>query len=99
MDEAAAGPMMNDDDILARLRQIARTELELRPDQIERIQMETSIVHGLQLDSLKQVILLTSIEETFGFEMSPDDRQALQELTTVGDLVRLVRARSSKSPT
>lgn len=86
---------MTDAEILASLRNIAKAELELRADQVERMQMDTSIVEGLQLDSLKQVILLTTIEETFGFEWSLDDRQALQGLTTVGDLVKFIQKKKT----
>ena len=86
---------MTDEEILSKLRNIAQAELELRPEQAERIQMETAIVDGLQLDSLKQVILLTSVEETFQFELTLEDRQSLQGLATVGDLVRFVRSRTA----
>ena len=86
---------MTDEEILTTLRNIAKAELELRPEQVERIQMATPIVDGLQLDSLKQVILLTSVEERFQFELTLEDRQSLQGLANVGDLVRFVRRRTA----
>ena len=82
-----------DADVLEYLRGVALTELELRPEQVANIHPETVIVEGLQLDSLKQVILLANLEESFGFEMSLEDRQELLGLTTVSDLIRFIQNR------
>jgi acyl carrier protein len=93
MSEVDQAARLTDDRMLEQLKTLARTELEMRPEQIEKIGFETSIVEGLQLDSLKQVVLMVNIEETYGFEFSLEDRELVQELQTVGDLVRLVRER------
>ena len=83
-----------DEEILEYLKVLARTELELRPEQVANLRPDTLILEGLQLDSLKQVVLLTNIEETFGFELSLDDRGELQNLSTVADLIRFIRTRA-----
>jgi acyl carrier protein len=60
--------------------------------------MQTSLVDGLTLDSLKQVILMADIEESFGFQFSPDDLEHVRELETVADLVAFVRHRATAIP-
>ncbi len=82
-----------DQDILEHLKTVARTELELTPSQVAAIGPDTVIVEGLQLDSLKQVVLLASIEDTFGFELTLEDRQELQAMSTVADLIRFIQSR------
>jgi len=52
-------------------------------------------VEGLQLDSLRQVVLVTSIEGQFGFELTHEDRDRLVALRTVGDLIGLIRERAT----
>jgi acyl carrier protein len=89
---------LSDADVLERLKGLASAALELQPEQVARIQLETPLVEGLQLDSLKQVVLMSGIEESFGFEFTPDDADAAQKLETVGDLVSLVRQRAAGSP-
>jgi acyl carrier protein len=86
---------LSDSHLLAHLKVLAGTELELEAEQIARIELDTPIVEGLQLDSLKQVVLIASLEETYGFELSPQDLEQLQALQTVGDLVRMIRQRST----
>jgi acyl carrier protein len=85
--------LLTDTDLLEHLKILARTELYLRPEQIERIGLDTPIVEGLQLDSLKQIMLMANLEKAFGFEFSAQDREDVQQLETVGDLVQLVRKR------
>jgi acyl carrier protein len=94
MSETTGDPPLSDAHVLAHLRALAGTELELQDEQIARIDLDTPIVEGLQLDSLKQVVLITNLEETYGFELAPEDREQLQTLTTVGDLVRMIRQRA-----
>ena len=77
--------------VLAHLRTVARDELKLKPEQIARIQPETPIADGLHLDSLTQVILVTGLEEHYGFEVDLDDRERLAEVETIGDLVHFIR--------
>ena len=83
-----------EDYVLERLRLLARDELDLRPEDLARLGPETQLVEGLQLDSLKQVVLVTYIEEEFGFELAYDDGERIQSMRTVGDLIRLIRERA-----
>ena len=94
MTELKIARTRTEEDVFEQLKTIARAELELRPESIDAIRLDTPIVEGLQLDSLRQVVLLTNIEETFGFEFSLDDRQQLQSLRTVRDLVRWIQHRT-----
>jgi len=98
VDEAMAhakpcGATMSDEEVLERLRTLARETLEMKPDDLARMGLETPLVEGLQLDSLRQVMLVTSVEEQFGFELTPEDNDRLPSLRTVSDLVRLIQER------
>lgn len=73
--------------ILSHLKQVAQEQLNLTPEQIEAIRPEVRIVDGLELDSLAQVVLMTSIERDFGCTFSPEE---LQSVETVNDLVQLI---------
>ena len=84
------GPTLTEQAILAQLRTIAREQLDLPPEKIERIQLDVPIVQGLELDSLAQVVMLTQLEEHYGLDLEPEDRERLQEIETVRDLVELV---------
>jgi acyl carrier protein len=95
MAEVPAEVILSDSNLLAHLRMLAGTELELEADQIDRIELDTPIVEGLQLDSLKQVVLIANLEDTYGFELAPQDFDQLQSLKTVGDLVRMIQQHSS----
>jgi acyl carrier protein len=95
MDKIPAQSPLSDIQMLARLRMLARTELELPPEQVARIELDTPIVEGLQLDSLKQVVLIANLEETYGFVLSPTEIEELQALRTVGDLVSMIRRHAS----
>jgi acyl carrier protein len=90
------GPVPSEADVLERLRAVAREELELRPEELPGLGPETLLVEGLQLDSLRQVVLVTSLEEQFGFELTHEDRDRLLGLRTVGDLVALIRDRMAE---
>jgi acyl carrier protein len=87
------GATMSDEEVLERLRALARETLEMKPEDLARIGPETPLVEGLQLDSLRQVMLVTSVEERFGFELRPEDNDRLPSLRTVSDLVRLIQER------
>jgi acyl carrier protein len=87
------GPVPSEDDVLDRLRAVAREELELKPEDLPLVTSQTLLVEGLQLDSLRQVVLVTSLEEQFGFELTHEDRDRLLGLRTVGDLIALIRER------
>ena len=77
----------NDASILSYLKRVGREQMNLTPEQIEAIRPETRIVDGLELDSLAQVVLMTSIEHDLGCTFSPEE---LQGVETVQDLVRLI---------
>jgi acyl carrier protein len=65
---------------------------------VDRITTDTRIVEGLQLDSLRQVVLVTGVEERFGFEFEPEELMALGSGGTVGDLVRMIQRRAGTAP-
>jgi acyl carrier protein len=83
-------------EILLFLKEIALEELELKPEQIEHLDMDTAIVEGLQLDSVMQVVLITQIEEHFGFVFDLEDNDKLE---TVGDLVEMIQERGKRKGT
>lgn len=92
--DSAARP--RPEDILARLRQVAREDLELAPEQIDALSLDQPLGDGLALDSLRQVILVTRIEDIYGFEFEPADQERLAGLRTLGDLVGLVAERAGR---
>lgn len=87
-------PMFETDEaVLARLKTLAGERLELSPEKLETLRPESNIGEGLQFDSLAQVTLLAAIEDEFGFAIEFEDREHLR---TVGDLVQLIRARTTR---
>lgn len=96
-DARATVSTLSDEYVLEQLRTLAREELEMKPEDLARVGPDTLLVEGLQLDSLRQVVLVTSIEEQFGFELTHDDRDRLLALRTIGDLVGLIRERASST--
>jgi len=66
---------------------VAQEQMNLTPEQIAAIRPEARIIDGLELDSLAQVVLMTSIERDFGCTFSPEQ---LQGVETVHDLVQLI---------
>ena len=95
--EAAAN--YSEDQILEYLKELARQDLELKSEQVDQLSLESSISDGLQLDSLRQVILLANVEQKFGFELTLEDRQDLAGLNTVSDLVGFIRSRQARGTT
>ncbi len=83
----------SEEGILAYLKEIAEEELELSEGQIRGITLDTQIVEGLQLDSVSQVVLITAIEEQYGFLFDFEDREKIQ---TVRDLVEMILARAGQ---
>lgn len=77
----------NTETILAHLKLVAQEHLNLTPQQIAAIQPQARIVDGLELDSLAQVVLMTSIERDFGCTFTPEQ---LQKVETIQDLVQLI---------
>ena len=89
---------LTDEGILEHLRTRIAPDLELRPDEVAGLTLSTRVAEGLQLDSLRQVILLARIEEDYGVSFGAEDIEVLQEVVTVSDLVRLVRERARAVP-
>jgi acyl carrier protein len=85
---------VTDEEILAHLRGVALSDLELPAEQVAAIGPDTSLVEGLHLDSLAQVILLSQVEDRYGFVFGLDDREQLQTLQTVGEFVGVIRERA-----
>lgn len=81
------------EEILTYLKELAEEELELAEEQILQIELDTQIVEGLQLDSVSQVVLITNIEEKYGFLFDFEDREKIQ---TVQDLVDMILARAGQ---
>jgi acyl carrier protein len=86
-------PVPSEAGILAYLKELAEEELELPEEQIDQIGLDTQIVEGLQLDSVSQVVLITCIEEKYGFLFDFEDREKIQ---TVRDLVEMILARTGQ---
>ena len=89
---------LTEEAILAFLISHAAEALELPPDEVGQITPDTRIVEGLRLDSLRQVVLVTGVEERFGFEFDPEELAALGAEGTVGDLVRVIQRRAGTAP-
>jgi len=73
--------------ILEYLKQVAREQLNMTPEQIESIKVDAPLMEALPLDSLNQVILVSTIERDFGQTFEPEQWQAL---ATVQDLVKMI---------
>ena len=80
----------NEETILEHLKKIAREQLNLTPEQIAAIGPDVSLMDALQLDSLAQVVLVTTIEQDFGCAFGLEQ---WQQLVTVQDLVRMIASR------
>jgi acyl carrier protein len=80
----------NEDTILEHLKKIAREQLNLTPEQIAAISPNVSLMDSLQLDSLAQVVLVTTIEQDFGCAFGLEQ---WQQLDTVADLVKMIASR------
>ena len=83
----------NEESILARLKEVAREQLNMTPEQIAGINPDARILDSLQLDSLATVVLMAAIEKDFGCAFDPDE---LQQVETVRDLVGLIIKRTSQ---
>ena len=80
----------NEETILTHLKKIAREQLNLTPEQIDGIGPNVPLMDALQLDSLAQVVLVTTIEQDFGCAFGLEQ---WQELETMQDLVRMIASR------
>lgn len=83
----------NEETILEHLKHIAREQLNMMPEQIEAIGPDARLLDALQLDSLAQVVLVTTIEQDFGCAFSLDQWQNLE---TVQDLVVMIAQRAAE---
>lgn len=79
--------------IYAKLLEILKSQLELRPEQIQAFDPKMPLVEGLQLDSLAQVTLGAAIEDEFGVVLEPEDRERIH---SVQDLVAFLREKATK---
>lgn len=93
----AGTQMLTEEEILHVLKSRAADALELTPEDAGKITFDLPIVEGLQLDSLRQVVLLTAVEEAFGFEFEPEELAGLGDQATVRHLVEIVQRRASAS--
>ncbi len=85
----------NEETILAHLRQVAEEQLNMTPQQTAAIDPEAPLVDTLRLDSLAQVVLMTTVEQDFGCTFEPEEWRQLQ---TVRDLVNLIAGHAGKEP-
>jgi acyl carrier protein len=67
-----------------------RDQLNLTPEQIEAIGPNVPLMDALQLDSLAQVVLVTTIEQDFGCAFGLEQ---WQQLETIQDLVTMIAGR------
>jgi acyl carrier protein len=80
----------NEQTILEHLKKIARDQLNLTQEQIDAIGPGVPLMDALQLDSLAQVVLVTTIEQDFGCAFGLEQ---WQQLETVQDLVKMIAGR------
>ena len=87
---------LQEQEILAFLLAHAADTLEMPPADLQKIDRDTPIVEGLRLDSLRQVVFVTGVEEHFGFEFEPEELQRLAA-GTIGDLTRVIQERAASA--
>lgn len=73
-------------EIFERVRALLAEQLDVDED---KITMDSDILHDFEADSLDVVDMVMTLEDEFGIEV-PDE--AIEELHTVGDVVRFVEA-------
>jgi acyl carrier protein len=83
--------------VLESLRELTVEALEWPEERAAAIGAETTLVEGLELDSLAQAVLLAEVEERFGFVFDLDDRDRLLAARTVGDLVAIIEQRAARA--
>ena len=72
------------DQIFEKIRAILAEQLDIEED---RITMDSNLAEDFDADSLDVVDVIMSLEDEFGIEV-PDE--AIEDLHTVGDVVRFV---------
>jgi len=85
--QPTAVPQKDEGAILEYLKQVAREQLGMTPEQIDAIKPDTALMEALPLDSLNQVILVSTIERDFGQTFEPEQWQGL---ASVNDLVKMI---------
>jgi acyl carrier protein len=90
--------MLTEEAVLVTLKDFAAKALELPAEDVARVSPQLPVVEGLRLDSLRQVMLLTRIEEEYGFEFDPEELADLGPDATIGDLVALILRRANGAP-
>lgn len=80
---------MTDAEILAKIRDVARTHLHVERELL----METPLVEALALDSLRMLTLVAELENRFRVCFEDGDEVGL---TTVAHLVAVVRRRLAR---
>lgn len=75
-------------DTFERIRELLAEQLDIEE---EKITMESDILEDFEADSLDVVDMVMSLEDEFGVEV-PDE--AVENLKTVGDVVRYIEENS-----
>jgi acyl carrier protein len=98
-DERRAGPgrpgegvtNMNQDQVFEKVVSILKPFVKA-PDALARVNMESSIVKDLDVNSARLVDVILEIEDAFGLAIA--DAEA-DQVKTIGDAVRLIQARAA----
>ncbi len=81
---------MTEHQILEGVREVIRDHLQMQSP----VGNEPHLFHDLQLDSLKQLTLVVELENHFRVRFDAGDEEGLE---TIGDVVRVIDRRLSKS--
>jgi acyl carrier protein len=81
---------MSDETILAGIREILEDMEAHSAGERIPLSRDVHLVRDLDLDSLKRIELVIRIENEFRVRLEPEDEE---EITTLGDLVDIVRRR------
>jgi acyl carrier protein len=77
----AVGTTMNDEQILARLRELLADKFEVDP---ARVTPEADLYNDLDLDSIDAVDLVIKLQEMTGKRIKPEEFRSVR---TIGDVV------------
>ena len=78
--------VMNNDEILSTLKEIAKNKLEL---EFENVDVNMNVVDDLGLNSLTIFDFIYETEKTFQIEL---DEKRLLKVKTVADMIELIQA-------
>ena len=79
---------MKDDAIAIKVQELVAQEAGISVDQV---QLSSQLVEELDFDSLDTVSLVSTLNIDMGLAIEVEE---LEDISTVGDLIKLVRARS-----